>query len=397
MSSVKNIEAPEPGSLDSATALRRLNTQRVLDAAWGREAVTASELISLTGLTRATVLNQAKELVESGWLVEAKDTRAAGAYSKGRPALRYELNLAHRFIVGIDAGQHRISLTLSDVRGTQKSHCEAKVDPLATGEHRVRVTEKLLTDVLEEFKIRKLAAIVIGVPAPVDADGMSPDDDNGFWVNMNPDWKAVLGEYTYLLRVENDANLAAIAEMEDGTVGSFASLMVGERIGAGVVVDNHLLRGDKGLAGEMRFLSHVAGVGNAHGLGYLAREQAKTALSQGAKSSLAELAADALRAEDVFQAAVGHDQLAQEILESLGDRLARISAVISGFLGLERVVLSGAMAEILEPVVVIAQRELAQEPELTCVQLTASTLGAEVAMRGAVDLAVQLVRSAAPF
>ena len=112
---------------------------------------------------------------------------------------------------------------------------------------------------------------------------------------------------------------------------------------------------------------------------------------------MAELAADALRAEDVFQAAVGHDQLAQEILESLGDRLARISAVISGFLGLERVVLSGAMAEILEPVVVIAQRELAQEPELTCVQLTASTLGVEVAMRGAVDLGVQLVRSAAPF
>jgi len=64
---------------------------------------------------------------------------------------------------------------------------------------------------------------------------------------------------------------------------------------------------------------------------------------------------------------------------------------------LERVVLSGAMAEILQPVVAIAQRELAQEPALTCVQLTTSTLGAEVAMRGAIDLGVQLVRTAAPF
>lgn len=394
---MKNFDAQGTQSAESASALRRLNTQRVLDAAWDREVVTASELISLTGLTRATVLNQAKELVESGWLTEAKDTRAAGAYSKGRPALRYELNRTRRFIAGIDAGQHRISLTLSDLRGTGQTRTEAKVDPLASGRHRVEVTERLLAGVLAEFKVDKLAAVVIGVPAPVDSNGASPDDDNGFWASMNPDWKASLGKYTHLLRIENDANLAAIAELADGTDGSFASLMVGERIGAGVVVDNHLLRGSKGLAGEMRFLAHVAGVGDAHGLGYLAREQAKAALSQGASSSLAVLDADSLRAEDVFHAAAQNDQLAQEILESLGARLARISAVISGFAGLERVVLSGAMAEILQPVVAIAQRELAQEPALTCVQLTTSTLGAEVAMRGAIDLGVQLVRTAAPF
>lgn len=377
--------------------MRRRNTQRVLDAAWDCEAVTASELISLTGLTRATVLNQAKDLVESGWLIEAQDTRAVGAYSKGRPALRYELNRTHRLIAGIDAGQHRISLTLSDVRGNRQTCAEAKVDPLSSGQHRADVTEKLLAGVLTEFNVDKLAAMVIGVPAPVDAFGTSPDDDNGFWANMNPDWKSALGKYTHLLRVENDANLAAIAELAHGTEGSFASLMIGERIGAGVVVDNHLLRGAKGLAGEMRFLSQVAGVGDAHGLGYLAREQAKSALAAGVSSSLASLDAESLRAEDVFQAAANEDQLAQEILESLGARLARISAVISGFVGLERVVLSGAMAEIVGPVVSIAQRELAQEPALTCVQLTASTLGNEVVMRGAVDLGVQLVRTAAPF
>jgi len=397
VSSTKEFDSLSGQSLEGAAALRRLNAQRVLGATWDRDAVTASELIDLSGLTRATVLNLAKELVEAGWLIEADDTRVAGAYSKGRPALRYELNASHRYIVGIDAGQHRISLTLSDLRGTPVAQRQVQIDPEASGKRRLNATEKILVSTLAENNVRNLAALVIGVPAPVDAKGGSPKDANGFWGDMNPDWRGALGKYAQLLRVENDANLAAIAELAAGTDGSFASLMVGERFGAGVVVDDHLLRGAKGLAGEMRFLSRVTGVGDAYGLGYLARQNAIAALKESRASSLAALDIDKLRAEDVFLAAANDDALALEIMASLGARLAKVCAVISGFAGLERVILCGAMADILGPVVAIAQQELLQEPELTRVELTTSTLGAEVSMRGAIDLGVQLVRQNAPF
>ena len=72
-----------------ATSMRRLNTQKVLKATWDRGLVTASELIELTSLTRATVLNQAKELVATGWLREAEDTRAAGEPASEPRGLRF--------------------------------------------------------------------------------------------------------------------------------------------------------------------------------------------------------------------------------------------------------------------------------------------------------------------
>lgn len=385
--------ATEPG----ATSMRRLNTQKVLKATWNRGLVTASELIELTSLTRATVLNQAKELVATGWLREAEDTRAAGAYSKGRPALRYELDAAKSVVAGIDAGQHRISLALADLRGKEIERRSLSVEPGACGEERLRITEELLRGTLEKHGVQKLGALVIGVPAPVDSGGFSPKVADGFWAAMNPDWRAQLAEYTHLFSVENDANLAAVAELGLGESDSFAALMVGERFGAGVVIDGHLLRGTHGLAGEMRFLSHVTGVGDALGLGYLAREQARHALAGGAESSLRRIPAELVRAEDVFQAAAQQDPLALEILESLGRRLAKVVAVISGFAGLQKVILSGAMAGILQPVIDIADRELAREPELTCVQLAVSELGAEVALQGAISRGIELVRATAPF
>lgn len=381
----------------AAPSLRRLNTQKVLKATWDRGLVTASELIELTSLTRATVLNQAKELVNAGWLREAEDTRAAGAYSKGRPALRYELNETKSAVAGIDAGQHRISVALADLHGKEIDRQSLSVEPGACGEERLRITEELLRETLAKHGVEKLGALVIGVPAPVDAGGFSPKGADGFWAAMNPDWRSELAQYAHLFSVENDANLAAVAELGLEDSRSFAALMVGERFGAGIVIDGHLLRGAHGLAGEMRFLSHVTGVGDALGLGYLARKQARRALTDGAESSMRLISAELVRAEDVFQAAAKQDPLALEILESLGRRLAKVVAVIAGFAGLEKVILSGAMAGILQPVIAIADRELAKEPDLTCVQLAVSELGAEVALQGAISRGIELVRATAPF
>lgn len=382
--------AQQPG----AHQLRRSNSRKILHAAWDQGPVTASELIEATGLTRATVLNQAKELVAAGWLREAADTRSAGEYSKGRPALRYELDDSSGLIAGLDAGQHRITLALADLTGAELLREEVRTDPVAGAEQRITAVIGLLQRALGSLGVQRFAALVIAVPAPVDSAGRSPEHPEGFWQRMNPNWITALEPYAQLLAVDNDANLAAVAEMCAGASGSFAALMVGERLGAGIVVDGALLRGGQGFAGEMRALSYVSGVGNALGLGYLARKEAREALENGRVSTLRR---EGLDARQVFRAAAAGDLLAREILESLGERLARIAAVTAGFLGLERIVLCGAMAEYLDPVLCIAHHELAKDPELAAVQLAASSLGADVALKGALANALDLVRRAAPF
>ncbi|WP_431492548.1 ROK family transcriptional regulator [Glutamicibacter sp.] len=378
-------------------ALRRANTRKILDVAWEKGPVTASELIGATGLTRATVLSLAKELVTSGWLCEAASTRHTGEYSKGRPALRYELNHVAGLIAGIDAGQHRLTLALTDLHGDEVSREEVGIDPSAGAQERTAAIGTMLKKALERHGVDQFAALVVAVPAPVDASGKSPEHPEQFWQRMNPCWSTGLRDYAHLVVVDNDANLAATAELLRGGAGSFASLLVGERLGAGIVVDGKILRGKQGFAGEMRALSYVSGVGNALGLGYQARMEAKTALAQGRVSCLSQVPANELSAVNVFDAASARDPLALEILESLGHRFAKISAVLAGFIGLESIILSGAMAQHLAPVIEIAQRELDQDPEFAGLELHISTLGADVALKGALASGRDLVRQAAPF
>lgn len=124
---------------------------------------------------------------------------------------------------------------------------------------------------------------VVGVPAPVDVNAQSPTGDRGFWAGMNPGFADVLPGRVV---VENDANLAAIAEHarllkddgvgsgddnpsgssgdsgRDGAIGNVATLSSGERLGAGLIVDGRLLRGARGGAGELRALDLIGDAGS---------------------------------------------------------------------------------------------------------------------------------------
>ncbi|MFS2032344.1 ROK family protein, partial [Curtobacterium sp. CT11-45] len=90
--------------------------------------------------------------------------------------------------------------------------------------------------------------------------GASPGD-GGFWDRMNPGFADAVPGHRVV--VENDANLAALAERPSSGDASFAALLSGERFGSGLVVDGVLLRGAHGGAGEMRVLDLVEGVGSS--------------------------------------------------------------------------------------------------------------------------------------
>ena len=86
---------------------------------------------------------------------------------------------------------------------------------------------------------------------------------------MNPGLIAA-SPWPPLVRVENDAYLAAVAE---GAIGrrrgcdDFVVLLAGERLGAGVVVDGRILRGAHGGVAEMVAFDRVSGVGGRLGTG----------------------------------------------------------------------------------------------------------------------------------
>jgi predicted NBD/HSP70 family sugar kinase len=394
----------------SPRVLRRLNARRVLDHAWGSRAFTASDLMSTTGLTRATVIGVCDELVRTGWLNELGDARAVGDYEKGRPARRYSLRADAAVVIGVDAGYDRMSATVADLRGRALAHAEVLIPAqtpqtigrLAGSEARRALARRVVDEALQSAAVDQgnVLALTVGVPAPVDADGGSPAFDTGFWQLMNPGLGQLFADSAQIVTVENDANLAAIAERTSANgsgqdVDSYIAMLLGEGIGAGLMIDRRLIRGRHGGAGEMRFLDHVAGVGSSDGLALLARRWATDAIRFGdlpATSALGRLDPETLSESDVTGAAESGDAAAAEILDRLAARLAQICMVLGDLLDVDRIIVGGSVVNSMPAVVHGASATLAGSDDPSTPELVASALGAAAVGTGAVEHALTLVR-----
>jgi predicted NBD/HSP70 family sugar kinase len=373
-----------------------MNMGAVLRYALEAEAFRAVDAMAATGLTRSTVLGLCDELVAQGWIEEMGDSREAGEYSKGRPARRYRLRGQAGRIVGVDAGQHTVTAVVADLRGTILARASQTLDS-EDGHDRRLTVRNTVDEALAEAAVRpeEVFLVVVGVPAPVDEKGRSPESTE-FWGNMNPDFPAVFADCGRTV-VDNDANLAALAERAHGAgANSFAALLSGERFGAGLVIDGMLLRGPRGGAGEMRLLNVVDGVGSAEGLGLLGRKWAVAASRAGALppgSILAGIPRGRLSAEAVFDAAAAGDPAALGIVDRLGERLARVAHVLASLLDVEKVIVAGAVAAAVEPVLKKAAAVLEEEFEAPAPALAASALGADGVVLGALECGLSMIRS----
>jgi predicted NBD/HSP70 family sugar kinase len=397
----------------SPQLLRMLNARRVLERAWESDVLTASDLMAATGLTRATVIGVCDHLVELGWLEELGNARAGGDYRKGRPARRYALRNSAAAVVGVDAGYDRMSGIVADLRGRVLGRADVRipagtpesVDRLADAASRRRLARFVFDEALAESGVdaSRILALTVGVPSPIDAEGASPSHPSGFWQLMNPGLLEEFAGCAPLLTVENDANLAAIAERSSSEgrgrdIDSYIAMLVGEGIGAGLMIDRRLVRGRRGGAGEMRFLDYVDGVRSANGLALMARQWGSQAIRSGdlpPESLLAQLDPETLNEREVTDAAGAGDGAAAAILERLAERLARICIVLGDLLDVDRVIVGGAVTASLPTVIERAASLVSASGDPTAPELLPSALGLEAVGTGAVEHALSLVRERA--
>lgn len=387
----------------STRRLREVSTRLVLDHVWDAEEVTGTALIEATGLSRATVHDVCDELIAQGWVVELESQRAAGDPRRGRPARRYAFDARAGVVVGVDAGQHRVCATVTDLRGEVLARTELPVAAVdGTAEHRLVLVEQAALDALAAAGAapRSVLAVAVGVPAPVDRDGRTAFQDNPFWARMNPDIGGHLrARQGWTTITDNDANLAAVAEHWRGhgrDARCHVTLLAGERFGAGVVDDGRLLRGAHGGVGEMRYLDLVEGVGSADGIAAIVRDDARAQLHRldgHAGSVLQDLDPAVLDAESVFAAARDEDPLAVSVLEHTGALLARVVATFASIYDPERVIIAGAVADSCEPLLALVRHELDRYLDPPGIQVLASDLGGDVVSVGAVKRALDHVRA----
>lgn len=308
--------------------------------------LTATELVGLTGLTRATVIAVCEDLVRRGWAEEHHPERSGP--QRGRPPRTFGFRADAGVVVGLDVGEHRATALVADLRGDllgtasgilpgRSSPAEARLDAVAA----TAIAALRSAGAGPE----RVLAVGAGVAAPVDRGGRVAEG-SPFWEMFDVGVaEALLARHGWHVLLENDANLAALAEQWRGAAqghDDVAVLLAGERLGAGLIESGRLLRGRNGAAGELAFLRLVDGAVGPHGIAQLAREWGAEAAR--APGGLAGLAPRDVTAEAVFEAARDGDPGAARVLRRLEQRMARVVAVLSTLLNPELVVLGGAVA-----------------------------------------------------
>ena len=388
------------GAASSPARLREVNARLVLGHLWDTEAVTGSDLMAATGLSRATVHGVCDQLMRLGWIHEVPDQRQHGGYHLGRPARRYEFAADAGVVLGLDAGQHRVNAVVADLRGRSLGRAQASVDLLASARKRQRAVSRAAKLALRNSgrEHTDVLAAVVAVPAPVDRTGRTAFVGNDFWQRMNPDLANYLPRaHGWTTIVDNDANLAAVAETALGhgrDARDHMTILIDEALGAGVVEDGRLLRGVHGGAGEMRFLDLVEGVGSADGVALLLRREARQLMASRnvASSAMQALAPEGIDAEAVLDAAEHGDPVAADLVQKVGVRFTKVLAALTSVFDVGRVILAGEIAERCGAIADVVTRELPTYLEPPRAEILISTLGAEVIATGAVQCAISHVR-----
>ncbi|GAA3491700.1 ROK family transcriptional regulator [Streptomyces cremeus] len=249
--------------------LRRINLVTTLRTVRDRGPTSLTELARRVGLSRPTVESLVEELLAAGWLRELPPE----AGQMGRPARLVAFHAAGSHVLGVDIGSYSVRAQVADLSGAAAASRTRPVAADCGRAERLAATRAVMREALEETGLGAggIAAVCVGTTGVVTAEGVVR-----MCVGL-PDWVGVDlagelgGGFDCPVLVENDCNLAALAESWTGLaqdVSDLVFVLSGVRTGAGMLIGGRIHRGRRGTAGEIGALplvgwhrapSHLAG------------------------------------------------------------------------------------------------------------------------------------------
>ncbi|MFL6145764.1 MAG: ROK family transcriptional regulator [Labedaea sp.] len=334
----------------SSRLLRAINETAALGHLLERGPLTRGDLRELTGLAKPTTSDVLRRLQDAG-LAKVVGRTSGGP---GPNAEVYAVNpdAAYTAAVSLRARDNSLATAVCDLAGTIRARREIPVesqpnDPVAAVADAVQSACRAA-----RLPLRRIDHVQLGVPGAYDerADAIR-------YVDV-PGWSrpGLIGEIRKRLRtevsVDNDANLAAVAERCHGIAGDaegFALLWLGEE-GLGLAIDlgGTLLRGARGGAGEIGYMP----------VGLPDRQVADRTGERASVHDFHELvsgtAVRKLAASHGIRAATGHEAVAlavvrperaEAFLDALAIRIAVGLAAVIAVLDPPLVVLSGDVGQ----------------------------------------------------
>nr|WP_240450309.1 ROK family transcriptional regulator [Streptomyces sp. 11-1-2] len=389
----------EKSAIRRGTNLPRMgdfNESVILDAIRRHPAgLSRVELAKATGLSAQTVSNITRRLLDQG-LARESGKQNIGS---GKPRTLLEIVPTSRFAVGVHLDPAVITTVVVDLHGTVVAQRHRQTP---SGGDTDRIAADMAASVsalVTESGIDDSRVLGLGIAAP------GPIDAAAGWVVDPPELPAwgryplrdrLSAETGFPALLDKDVTAAVVAERWAGAATDSRNLLffyLGTGSGMGLVVEDTVLRGSSGNAGEVGGLgaacSARALVDEAIALGVLGAEYTclDPADAQRGLVRLAELAAK------------GEPQ-ADGIIERLAIRIGRGVCAAGTLLDVDTVVFGGPIWQLLaERLLATIEPMVARSPFVRPTHpttVTSTTLGENVAAIGAASLVLDHALSAQP-
>lgn len=208
-------------------------------------ALSRVDVIGRTGLSRSTVNQRLAALERAGLIHEVGGAESSG----GRPPSVFDFSADRAKVLAADIGATGVHVAVCNLAGR----------PLGDGARDIDVWTgpgPVLAAVQEEFDAlvdpQDVWAVAVGVPGPVEFAAHRVVDPP---IMTGWDGVDIAAQFQQRYRgpvvVENDANARAVAEARLTGVDNLVGLKLGTGIGAGLVFNGQVVRGDEGAAGDI--------------------------------------------------------------------------------------------------------------------------------------------------
>jgi predicted NBD/HSP70 family sugar kinase len=352
-----------------------------------------ADIAGVTGLNKATVSSLVADLIDRRLAREVGTTERR----IGRPATMLVLDGSPYAAIGIEVNSDYLTAVAIDLGGRRllswrRAFAGSSAQPGQAAASIAALVKRAVAKLQKED--RQTLGLTVAVPGLIDADGMVRLAPSLRWhdVDLRSALRRALADPTYPIEVANDANLAALAAQRYGGFAENANLvyLTGEvGIGAGIITEGRLLRGQLGYAGEFGHLQidadgPLCGCGRHGCLETLAGIGALVArtLPDASSASSTELASEV---DEVIRRARAADTTTLDALTETGRHLGRGIATIANLLNPEVVVLGGYFVPLAQWLIPAATAELARRsvaPAAGGTRIVASELDVGAAAAG---------------
>jgi predicted NBD/HSP70 family sugar kinase len=358
-------------------------------------ALTRTDVMDVTGLSRSTVMQRLGVLLSAGLLLEEPD---GGPSSGGRRPATLAFNEGVGVVLAADLGATHGRLAVCDLGGAPLAEREEPVR-IADGPEPVldwvcRTFDELLAEAGREAD--HVLATAIDVPGPVEvATGrpVSPPIMPGW--DGYPVADALRERFGAPALLERDVHAMALGEhrRHHPELGHMVFVKVATGIGAGIISDGGLLRGNPGRAGD---IGHIRAIRESDVLctcgnrGCVAVLATATAVIR----QLGEAGIEVTSAAEVVERVKSGDAVATHHVREAGRVLGAALAAVVSVVAPTAIVVGGEMAEASEPLLAGIRESVYQRASARAtreLRILTSRLGPRAGVVGATTLALEHV------